>query len=63
MEDLKSQLVTHEERLSEAEKRISTVEDTDTRHERTLRYLLHREMQRINRCEDLSSVLVYSEIN
>lgn len=57
VEELKSKMIGHEKRLNEAEKRISEAEDRGMRHERALRYLLHRELDLTSRCEDLQNRL------
>ncbi|KAK7882025.1 hypothetical protein WMY93_028199 [Mugilogobius chulae] len=57
VEELKTKILGHEKRLNEAETRISEVEDRGMRHERTLRYLLHRELELTTRCEDLQNRL------
>lgn len=47
----------HEERIENIEERISTAEDTVMRHQRALRYLLHRDMDLSARCDDLQNKL------
>ncbi|KAL1250758.1 hypothetical protein QQF64_018554 [Cirrhinus molitorella] len=44
VKDLKDKLIEHEGKIEKAEDRISMVEDTTVRHQRALRYLLHRKM-------------------
>lgn len=55
MKDLKNDMVQLEKRTTEAEDRISSTEDTTQRHERAIRYLLHREMDLTARQEDLQN--------
>lgn len=55
MQDLKGELVRLEKRTTEVEDRISAAEDNGGRHERAIRYLLHREMDLTARCEDLQN--------
>lgn len=57
MKDLGDKMVTLETRTTEAEARISANEDTGRRHERALRYLLHREMALTAKCEDMQNRL------
>lgn len=52
MQEMKSDLVRLERKTTEAENRISGVEDTVLRHERAIRYLLTREVDLTARCED-----------
>lgn len=55
MQELKGEMTKLEKRTTEAEGRISAVEDTGMRHQRAVRYLLHREMDLTARCEDLQT--------
>ena len=55
--DIKDQLVEHEERMGRFEERLSTAEDTERRHHRTLKYLLHRDIELSAKCEDLQNRL------
>uniref|UniRef100_A0A3P8U073 L1 transposable element RRM domain-containing protein n=1 Tax=Amphiprion percula TaxID=161767 RepID=A0A3P8U073_AMPPE len=55
--DLNAKILKQEERQNEAEKRISETEDRGMRHERTLRYLLRRELDLTAHCEDLQNRL------
>lgn len=55
--DIKDQLVEHEERMGRFEERLSTAEDTELRHQRALRYLLHRDIELSAKCEDLQNRL------
>ncbi|CAL9704508.1 unnamed protein product [Knipowitschia caucasica] len=57
VQELNTKILKHEDRLNEAEKRIGKNEDRGMRHERTLRYLLHRELDLTSRCEDLQNRL------
>lgn len=55
MQELKGEMTKLEKRTTEAEKRIGAAEDTGLRHQRAIRYLLHREMDLTARCEDLQN--------
>lgn len=55
VKDIKDQLNEHAVRIEKAEERISTVEDTTMRHQRALRYLLHRDMELTAKCDDLEN--------
>ncbi|KAM7365195.1 hypothetical protein PAMP_025109 [Pampus punctatissimus] len=55
MQELKGEMAKLEKRTTEAEKRIGASEDNGMRHQRAIRYLLHREMDLTARCEDLQN--------
>ena len=55
--DIKDQLVEHEERMGRFEERLSTAEETEMRHHRALRYLLHRDIELSTKCDDLQNRL------
>lgn len=55
--ELKGEMSELQKRTAEAEDRISANEDTTRRHERALRFLLHREMELNARCEDMQNRL------
>ena len=55
MQEMKGDLARLEKKTTEAENRISSVEDTVLRHERAIRYLLTREVDLAARCEDLQN--------
>lgn len=57
VKDIKEQLTEHEERIEKAEERISMVEDITTRHQRAVKYLLHREVALTAKCDDLENRL------
>lgn len=44
-------------RMDEAERRVSTAEDQQAKHERMISYLLHRETNLANKCDDLENRL------
>ena len=52
--DIEDQLVEHKDRMEE---RISTAEDTEMRHRRALRYLLHCDIELLTQCDDLQNRL------
>lgn len=54
---LREDMTKLENRTTEIEERISDNEDSTRRHERALRYLLHREMDLTARCEDMQNRL------
>ena len=55
MQELRDEMTKLEKRTMDAEGRIGTAEDTGLRHQRAIRYLLHREMELTARCEDLQN--------
>lgn len=55
--DIKDQMAKHEERMGQIEERASAVEDTVMRHQRALRYLVHRDIDLSEKCEDLQNRL------
>lgn len=55
VKDIKDQLIEHEERIERAEERISMVEDTSRRHQRAIKYLLHREWDLTAKCDELEN--------
>ncbi len=57
VEDLKCQMNGLESRIGETEERIGVAEETVMRHERALRYLLEREADLTEKCEDLQNRL------
>lgn len=57
VEDLKCKINGLESRIGETEKCIGVAEETSMRHERALRYLLEREGDLTERCEDLQNRL------
>lgn len=55
VKDIKAQLIEHEERMEKAEERISMVEDITMRHQRALKYLLHRDVNLTAKCDELEN--------
>lgn len=55
MQELRDEMTKLEKRTTDAEGRIGAAEDTGIRHQRAIRYLLHREMDLTARCEDLQN--------
>lgn len=55
LQELKSSVDSLEKRTTEVEDRISNTEDMAQRHERAIRYLLHREMDLKAKYEDLQN--------
>ena len=53
--ELRDEMTKLEKRTTEAEGGIGAAEDTGMRHQRAIRYLLHREMDLTARCEDLQN--------
>lgn len=57
VEELKGEVKTLDTRTTEVAERLGAVEDNGMRYERTLKYLLHRELDLTARCEDLQNRL------
>lgn len=51
--DIRDHVAKHEERIGQMEERISATEDTLMRHQRALRYLIHRDLDLSAKCDDL----------
>ena len=57
IQELKGEITTLKNRTTETESRISAAEDKGLRHERAIRYLMHRELDLTTRYEDLQNRL------
>ena len=55
--DIKGQLAEHEVRMGRMEERIGAAEDAEIRHQRALRYLLHRDIELSAKCDDMQNRL------
>ena len=55
MQELRDEMTKLEKRTTEAKGRIGAAEDMGMRHQRAIRYLLHKEMDLMARCEELQS--------
>ena len=55
--DIKDQMAKNEERMEQIEERASMVEDMVMQHQRALRYLVQRDIDLSEKCEDLQNRL------